>query len=69
MKQSDRSQDLREYVNNHIRSNTILAVLGVTLDARVTGIPLHPKIQVQLEQQESPALPVPSVSGGRNASE
>jgi hypothetical protein len=50
MKQSDRSQDLREYVNNHIRSNTILAVLGVTLEARVTGIPLHPKIQVQIDE-------------------
>ncbi|MBD2254617.1 SAM-dependent methyltransferase [Nostoc parmelioides] len=49
-KQPDPSQNLRKYVNNHIRSNTILAVLGATLNARVTGTPLQPKIQVQIDE-------------------
>lgn len=44
------SQALRESINHHIRSTTILAVLGAVLNAQVTGTPLHPAIQVQIDE-------------------
>lgn len=44
------NQALREYINRHIRSTTILAVLGATLDAQVAETPPHPTIQVRIDE-------------------
>jgi SAM-dependent methyltransferase len=44
------SQALREYVNRHLGSTSILAVLGVVLDAHVTATPLHPALQARIDE-------------------
>jgi crotonobetainyl-CoA:carnitine CoA-transferase CaiB-like acyl-CoA transferase len=48
MKMSSRA--LREYVNRHLGSTSILAVLGVVLDAHVTATPLHPALQARIDE-------------------
>ena len=44
------SQALRDYINRHLGSTTVLAALGVVLDAQVTGTPLQPVLQGQIEE-------------------
>jgi len=44
------SQALREYVNRHTNSTTILAALGAVLDARATGTPLPETIRARIDE-------------------
>jgi hypothetical protein len=44
------NQALRDYINRHLGSTTVLAALGAVLDAQVTGIPLQPALQEQIEE-------------------
>jgi len=44
------SQVLRDYINRHLGSTTVLAALGAVLDAQVTEIPLQPALQEQIEE-------------------
>ena len=44
------NQALRDYINHHLGSTTVLAALGVALDALVTGTPLQPALQEQIEE-------------------
>ena len=43
------SQALRDYVNHHLASTTVLAALGVVLDAQVTARPLQPALQARID--------------------
>ena len=62
------SQALREFVNRHIGSTTILAALGEVLDAQATGTPLYPAIQVRIDEVLH-ALKIDSVTEGVNAAD
>jgi SAM-dependent methyltransferase len=44
------SQVLRDYTNRHLGSTTVLAALGVVLDAQLTATPLQPALQGQIEE-------------------
>jgi hypothetical protein len=44
------SQVLRDYINRHLGSTTVLAALGVVLDAQLTATPLQPALQGQIEE-------------------
>jgi SAM-dependent methyltransferase len=43
------SQALRDYVNHHLGSVTVLAALGVALEAEVTANPLQPALQARID--------------------
>lgn len=62
------SQALREYVNRHMGSTTILAALGAVLDAQVTGTPLHPTIQVRIDEVLD-ALRIDGMTEGMSAAD
>ena len=62
------SQALREFVNRHIGSTAILAALGAVLDAQATGTPLHPAIQVRIDELLE-ALKIDSITEGVNATD
>lgn len=62
------SQALREFVNRHMGSTTILAALGAVLDAQATGTPLHPTIQVRIDEVFE-ALKIGSMTEGVNAAD
>ena len=62
------SQALREFVNRHIGSTAILAALGAVLDAQATGTPLHPAIQVRIDELLE-ALKIDSMTKGVNATD
>ena len=44
------SQALRDNVNHHLASTTVLAALGVMLDAQVTARPLQPALQARIDE-------------------
>jgi SAM-dependent methyltransferase len=44
------SQALRDYVNRHLGSTTVLAVIGVWLDAQLTATPLDPALQARIDE-------------------
>jgi SAM-dependent methyltransferase len=46
-KDENEQQALREYVNRHLGSTSIL---GVVLDAHVTATPLHPALQARIDE-------------------
>ena len=60
------SQALRELVNTHKDSTTILAALGTALDAKETGTPLHPAIQARIAEVLD-ALEIDGMTEGVNA--
>jgi hypothetical protein len=63
-----RGQALREFVNRHIGSTTILAAVGAVLDAQATGTPLHPTIQFRIDEVLE-ALKIDSMTEGVNAAD
>ena len=44
------NQTVRDFVNRHLGSTTVLAFLGIVLDAKVTATPLRPALQERLEE-------------------
>src|SRR6476620_7353732 len=43
------SQALRDYVNHHLGSTTILAALGVVVEAQLAASPLPPALQARID--------------------
>jgi SAM-dependent methyltransferase len=43
-------QALRDYINRHLGSTSVLAALGVALDAQAAETPLQPALQAQIEE-------------------
>ena len=44
------NQAVRDFVNRRLGSTTVLAFLGIVLDAKVTATPLRPALQERLEE-------------------